>query len=59
MPASSRAARCAGSGSGFIRSSAPAATADFMRAVTGHLRSTQAAQTVADARLRASADVPA
>ncbi len=28
---------------------------DFMRAVTGHLRSTQAAQTVADARLRASA----
>ncbi len=28
---------------------------DFMRAVTGHLRSTQAAETVADARLRASA----
>ena len=27
---------------------------DFLRAVTGHVRSTQAAQTVADARLRAS-----
>jgi MFS family permease len=29
---------------------------DFLRAVTGNVRSTQAAQTVADARLRASAD---
>jgi len=28
---------------------------DFLRAVTGHVRSTQAAQTVTDARLRASA----
>jgi len=28
---------------------------DFLHAVTGHVRSTQAAQTVADARLRASA----
>jgi len=31
---------------------------DFLRAVTGHVRSTQAAQTVADARLHASARSP-
>lgn len=31
---------------------------DFLRAVTGHVRSTQAAHTVADARLRASATTP-
>jgi CRP-like cAMP-binding protein len=30
------------------------ARADFLRAVTGHVRSTQAAETTADARLRAS-----
>jgi MFS family permease len=32
---------------------------DFLRTVTGHARSTQAAETVADARLRASAGPPA
>jgi CRP-like cAMP-binding protein len=31
---------------------------DFLHAVTGHVRSTQAAQTVADVRLRASAGTP-
>jgi MFS family permease len=31
---------------------------DFLRAVTGHARSTQAAQSVADARLSASAELP-
>jgi CRP-like cAMP-binding protein len=31
---------------------------DFLRAVTGHVRSSRAARTVAEARLRASGDAP-